>query len=420
VSDENNPLPEEAAALDYHAAPPPGKLATAVTKPCESQAQLSLAYSPGVAAPVRRIAADPRQAYRYTAKGNLVAVVSDGSAVLGLGNVGPLASKPVMEGKAVLFKRFADIDVFDIEVQADSPAAFVETVASIAPTFGGINLEDIAAPQCFEIERQLQARLDIPVMHDDQHGTAIIIAAALLNALELQGKALAQARVVCLGAGAAGIATMQLLQALGAAQQKLLLVDRSGVVYRGREGLSDYKRPFAVATRRRTLAEALEGADVFIGVSGPDLLAPQWLATMAPRPVVFALANPDPEIRPELAHRVRDDLIMATGRSDYPNQVNNVLAFPFLFRGALDVGATAITREMQLATVQALRTLAHEPVPETVLNAYGVAKLDYGPEYILPKPFDPRLSGVIPPAVARAALNGGVARGSWPEHYPAF
>ncbi len=411
--------PLDEAALRYHAEPIPGKLATAVTKPCESKADLSLAYSPGVAAPVRAIAADPKSVYRYTGKGNLVAVISNGSAVLGLGDVGPLASKPVMEGKAVLFKRFAGIDVFDIEVQTSSIMAFVETVVNIAPTFGGINLEDIAAPRCFEIERLLQQRLAIPVMHDDQHGTAIIIAAGLLNALALQGKSLDSVRIVCLGAGAAGIATIRMLLALGARSEALLLLDRKGVVHKGRKGLDSYKQAYAVATSRRTLADAVDGADVFIGVSGADLLHPEMLVTMAPRPVVFALANPKPEIDPALAHRVRDDLIMATGRSDYPNQVNNVLAFPFLFRGALDVRATAINREMQLAAVHALCELARQPVPQVVLDAYGLEALRYGAAYILPKPFDPRLLEVLPPAVARAAIASGVAGGAWPAHYPA-
>lgn len=387
----------EQAALRYHAEPAPGKIATAITKPCESQEQLSLAYTPGVAVPVQAIAGDAGLAYRYTAKGNLVAVVSDGTAVLGLGNVGPLASKPVMEGKAILFKRFADIDVFDIEVEPGTVEEFVEAVAKIAPTFGGINLEDIAAPACFEIERRLQQRLAIPVFHDDQHGTAIIIAAGLLNALELQGKMLQEVRIVCLGAGAAGIASMQLLLALGARRENLLLVDRHGVVQSGREDLSEHKRPFAVQTDRRSLADAMAGADVFIGVSAGNLLGPELVAAMAPRPVLFALANPIPEIRPELAHSVRDDLIMATGRSDYPNQVNNVLGFPFIFRGALDVQATAINRAMQIAVVDALRELAHEPVPAAVLNAYGLEALAFGREYIIPKPFDPRLLERIPP-----------------------
>jgi malate dehydrogenase (oxaloacetate-decarboxylating)(NADP+) len=408
----------EQEALTYHAEPAPGKIAIAITKPCETQEQLSLAYSPGVAAPVRAIAADPALAYRYTAKGNLVAVISDGTAVLGLGNVGPLASKPVMEGKAILFKRFAGIDVFDLELEPGSIEAFVDTVARIAPTFGGINLEDIAAPACFEIERQLQQRLSIPVFHDDQHGTAIIIAAGLLKALELQEKRLEEVRIVCLGAGAAGIAAMNLLLALGAKHENLLLVDRHGVVHAGREDLNRYKRAFAVQSERRTLADALAGADVFVGVSGADLLGPELLAGMAPRPVLFALANPNPEIRPELAHSVRDDLIIATGRSDYPNQVNNVLGFPYIFRGALDVQAASINRAMQIAVVEALRELAHEPVPEVVLKAYGLERLAFGRDYIIPKPFDPRLIETIPPRVARAAIDSGVARSGWPVHYP--
>jgi Malic enzyme len=408
------------AALDYHSQPMPGKIATAITKPCATQAELSLAYTPGVAVPVLAIKDDPRAAYLYTGKGNLVGVISDGTAVLGLGNVGPLAGKPVMEGKGVLFKRFANVDVFDIEVQAESPQAFIDTVARIAPTFGGINLEDIAAPHCFEIEAALQARLDIPVFHDDQHGTAIIIGAGLLNALELQGKKLADARIVCLGAGAAGIASMRLLVALGATRENIMLVDRKGVIHSGRDDLNVYKQEFAVATERRTLVDAMTGADVFIGVSGPDLVSREALAAMAPRPVVFALSNPVPEVRPELAREVRDDLIMATGRSDYPNQVNNVLGFPFIFRGALDVQAKSINREMQIAAVEALRQLAHQPVPAEVLQAYGVDSLAFGPGYIIPKPFDPRLIAHVPPAVARAAITTGVARAPWPAHYPAF
>ena len=417
MSDNDVQAAKAKAALDYHEYPVPGKLATAVTKACETQGDLSLAYTPGVAVPVQAIAEEPQSAYRYTAKGNLVAVISDGTAVLGLGNVGPLASKPVMEGKAVLFKRFADIDVFDIEVDAPSPEAFVETVANIAPTFGGINLEDIAAPHCFTIEKALQERLDIPVFHDDQHGTAIIIAAGLLNALELQGKALAQARIVCLGAGAAGIASMRLLVALGATRENLMLVDRKGVIHSGREDLNEYKQEFAVNTERRTLAEAMAGADAFVGVSGPDLLAPEMLASMAAKPVVFALSNPVPEIRPEVASGVRDDLIMATGRSDYPNQVNNVLGFPFIFRGALDVRASAINQAMEVAAVHALKDLAREPVPAEVLKAYGVESLQFGPDYIIPKPFDPRLIATVPPAVARAAVDSGVARIPLPERY---
>ncbi|HFD80698.1 MAG TPA: malate dehydrogenase, partial [Gammaproteobacteria bacterium] len=342
-------------ALNYHEFPTPGKIGTHVTKPCATQEELSLAYTPGVAAPVREIAEDPETAYRYTNKGNLVAVITDGTAVLGLGNVGALAGKPVMEGKGVLFKRFADIDVFDIEVNADDPAEFIDTVARIADSFGGINLEDIAAPHCFEIERILSERLNIPVFHDDQHGTAIIICAGLLNALELKGKPLAEARIVCLGAGAAGIASMRLLLALGASPDHIFMVDRKGVIHRGRDDLNPYKQEFAIDTELRTLADAMRDADVFIGVSGPDLISEAMLASMAERPVVFALSNPDPEINPVLAHRVREDLIMATGRSDFPNQVNNVLGFPFIFRGALDVRAHAINREMQIAAVEGLR-----------------------------------------------------------------
>ncbi len=411
--------PRDQAALDYHAEPKPGKIATAITKPCTTQAELSLAYTPGVAVPVLAIRDNVADAYRYTGKGNLVAVITDGTAVLGLGNVGPLAGKPVMEGKGVLFKRFADIDVFDIEVEAESPQAFIDTVSRIAVTFGGINLEDIAAPHCFEIEAALQQRLDIPVFHDDQHGTAIIIAAGLLNALELQGKSLAQARIVCLGAGAAGIASMRLLVALGAQRDNIMLVDRKGVIHGGRDDLNAYKREFALATERRTLAQALDGADVFVGVSGPDLVSREMLAAMAPRPVVFALSNPVPEIRSEIAREARDDLIMATGRSDYPNQVNNVLGFPFIFRGALDVQARSINREMEIAAVHALRGLARLPVPAEVLQAYGVETLEFGPDYIIPKPFDPRLIDVVPPAVAKAAIASGVARAPWPLHYPA-
>lgn len=417
TSDERN-ADLERRALAYHAHPLPGKLATTVTKPCETQQDLSLAYTPGVAVPVRAIAEEPEAAYRYTAKGNLVAVISDGTAVLGLGNVGPMASKPVMEGKAVLFKRFADIDVFDIEAQSASPEAFVETVASIAPTFGGINLEDIAAPHCFAIEKALRERLDIPVFHDDQHGTAIIIAAGLLNALELQGKSLDQARVVCLGAGAAGIASMRLLVALGARKENLRLIDRKGVIHSARDDLNVYKQEFAVDTADRTLEDAMTGADVFIGVSGPDLVSGEMLAQMAARPVVFALSNPVPEIRPEVALAVRDDLIMATGRSDYPNQVNNVLGFPFIFRGALDVRAVEINTEMEIAAVHALRELAKEPVPEDVLAAYGRDDMAFGPDYIIPTPFDGRLIDRVPPAVARAAIDTGAARTGYPENYP--
>lgn len=406
------------AALEYHAQPRPGKISVEVTKPAETARDLSLAYTPGVAEPVRRIADNPEDAYKYTAKGNLVGVVTDGTAVLGLGRVGSLAGKPVMEGKGVLFKHFADIDVFDIEVNATTPQEFIDTVRRIAPTFGGINLEDIAAPHCFEIEQALIEQLDIPVFHDDQHGTAIIISAGLLNALELQGKTLEQARIVILGAGAAGIAAARLLIAMGALRNNILMIDRKGVIHTGREDLNPYKFSVAAETDRRTLEDAMDGADVFIGVSGPDLVTRGMLASLAPRPVVFALSNPVPEVRPELAESVRDDMIMATGRSDYPNQVNNVLGFPFIFRGALDVRASRINESMQIAAAYALKELAHQPVPESVLAAYGVDSLVFGPDYILPKPLDPRLRDIVPPAVARAAVQSGVARGKWPAHYP--
>ncbi|MEL6710695.1 MAG: malic enzyme-like NAD(P)-binding protein, partial [Pseudomonadota bacterium] len=347
---------------------------------------------------------------KYTAKGNLVAVITDGTAVLGLGNTGALAGKPVMEGKGVLFKRFADIDVFDIEVDAADPQTFIETVKNIAPTFGGINLEDLAAPHCFEVEDALVEALDIPVFHDDQHGTAIIISAGLLNALELQGKQLADAKIVVLGAGAAGIASVRLLEAMGAQHNNIFMLDRQGVIHTQREGLNKYKASVAIDTDKRTLAEAMDGADVFIGLSGPDLVSADMLATMAPKPVVFALSNPVPEIRPAVALAARDDLIMATGRSDYPNQVNNVLGFPFIFRGALDVRASKINREMHIAAVHALKDLTQKPVPQSVLDAYGVEALTFGPDYILPKPLDPRLADVVPPAVAQAAIDTGVAR----------
>ncbi|MDJ0833216.1 MAG: malic enzyme-like NAD(P)-binding protein [Gammaproteobacteria bacterium] len=391
-------------ALRYHEEPNPGKLAINITKPTESQYDLSLAYTPGVAEPVRRIAANHDAAYRYTAKGNLVAVITDGSAVLGLGNVGALAGKPVMEGKAVLFKAFADIDVFDIEVDTQDVDEFVNTVANIAGGFGGINLEDISAPRCFEIERALEDKLDIPVFHDDQHGTAIIIAAALLNALELQGKTLEQARITCVGAGAAGIASMDLLVALGADMDNITLVDSKGVIHAERKDLNHYKHAFARYTDKRTLEDAMVAADVFIGVSGPDILHTGMLESMADHPIVFALSNPDPEILPELAFKTRSDLIMATGRSDYPNQVNNVLGFPYIFRGALDARATRISTEMHVAAVHAIAELAKEPVPQSVLDAYGLESLAFGKDYILPKPFDPRLIDTIPIAVKEAAI----------------
>jgi malate dehydrogenase (oxaloacetate-decarboxylating)(NADP+) len=420
MNDKHEQLKQQ--ALEYHAGTKtknrPGKIATEITKPCETALDLALAYTPGVAAPVREIDADPEAAYQYTAKGNLVGVITDGTAVLGLGNVGALAGKPVMEGKGVLFKKFADIDVFDIEVNADSPQDFIDTVVNIAPTFGGINLEDIAAPQCFEIEKALIEKLDIPVFHDDQHGTAIIIAAGLVNALEVQGKTIGEVKIVCLGAGSAGIASMRLLVSLGARLENIYLIDRKGVIHSGRDDLNIYKQEFATETEQRTLEDAMQGADVFIGVSGPNLVDEAMLRSMADKPVVFALSNPDPEVSPEMAARVRDDLIMATGRSDYPNQVNNVLGFPFIFRGALDVRASTINEAMKVAAVHALAKLAHEPVPDVVLKAYGVDAMRFGADYIIPKPFDPRLREFVPPAVAKAAVDSGVARLPYPADYP--
>lgn len=398
------------AALSYHAEPKPGKIATELTKPCSSQRDLALAYTPGVAEPVREIARDEALAYRYTGKGNLVAVITDGSAVLGLGNVGALAGKPVMEGKAVLFKQFADIDVFDIEVNADSAEDFIRTVVNIAPTFGGINLEDIGAPHCFDIEQTLIEKLDIPVFHDDQHGTAIIVAAGLLNALEVQNKKIDDVKIVCLGAGAAGIASMTLLLELGAKEQNIYLVDRQGVVTTDRKNLPTHKQAFANGVGQRDLKDIMRGADVFIGVSGANLVSEDMLVSMAANPVVFALSNPDPEISRELAMQARDDLVMATGRSDYANQVNNVLGFPFIFRGALDVHARTINKEMKVAAVHALAQLAREPVPQEVLDAYGLSELAFGKDYIIPKPFDPRLNEAVSSAVAQAARDSGVAR----------
>ena len=398
------------AALDYHQFPKPGKIALEITKSTATQKDLALAYSPGVAEPVKEIDKDPENAYKYTSKGNLVGVITDGSAVLGLGNVGSLASKPVMEGKGILFKRFADIDVFDIEVNADSPEEFIKVVESIAPTFGGINLEDIAAPHCFEIERVLEEKLDIPVFHDDQHGTAIIIAAGLMNALELAGKTLETAKIVCLGAGAAGIASMEVLTSLGAQKDNLFMLDRGGVIHSGRDDLNKYKQEWALDTDQRTLQDACTGADVFIGLSGANLLDIDSLDAMAPNPIVFALSNPDPEINPAIAKTARPDVIIGTGRSDYPNQVNNVLGFPFIFRGALDVRATHINAEMKMAAVKALADLAKEPVPDEVLKAYGKTKMEFGPDYIIPTPLDPRLQERLPAAISQAAIDSGVAR----------
>jgi len=405
-------------ALDYHSQPKPGKIGIEITKPCTSQHELSLAYTPGVAEPVREIAKDPELAYKYTAKGNLVGVITDGTAVLGLGNTGALAGKPVMEGKGVLFKRFANVDVFDIEVGTSDIDEFVQTVINISPTFGGINLEDIAAPACFEIEQQLKEKLDIPVFHDDQHGTAIIIAAGLLNALHLQNKNLESAKIVCIGAGSAGIASMNLLVALGATKNNIFLIDRKGIIHSDRDDLNKYKQAYAVDTKDRTLDDAMKNADVMIGVSGPDLVNEAMLKSMATNPIVFALSNPDPEIKPEVALKARNDLIMATGRSDYPNQVNNVLGFPFIFRGALDVRASTINQEMEIAAVHALKDLAREPVPQEVMDAYGVTEMSFGKDYIIPKPLDARLIDRIPPRIAKAAVDSGVAKKDYPSHYP--
>ncbi len=404
-------------ALAYHAEPVPGKISIELTKPADTLWDLSLAYSPGVAEPCLEIASDPDLAYRYTGKGNLVAVISNGTAVLGLGNLGSLASKPVMEGKALLFKRFAGINAIDIEVDTADTQEFIATVARIAGTFGGINLEDIGAPECFEIESALIAQCDIPVFHDDQHGTAIVTAAGLINALEIQGKRMENAIITCLGAGSAAIACMRLLVSMGARRKNIYMVDRSGVIYAGRDGVNAHKAEFANRTDKRSLADAIDGADVFIGLSGADLLSPAMLLTMADRPVVFACSNPDPEIKPELALATRDDLIIATGRSDYPNQVNNVLGFPFIFRGALDVRASIINEEMKVAAVLALSELAREPVPAEVLAACELYALSFGRDYILPKPVDGRLLTRIAPAVARAAVASGVARLPYPPDY---
>ena len=389
-------------ALDYHQFPKPGKLSVDSSKPCATQDDLSLAYTPGVAEPVREINKDPANAYKYTNKGNLVAVITDGTAVLGLGNMGALASKPVMEGKALLFKRFAGIDVFDIEINASSPDEFIQTVVNIAPTFGGINLEDIAAPHCFYIENELKKRLDIPVFHDDQHGTAVIVAGALLNALEIQGKTLPTVKIVFLGAGAAGCSCAKLLKLMGATN--ITMVDRSGVLTSDRVDLHDNNRELAVApSNNKTLDDVMPNADVFIGVSAKNALDAALIKGMAANPIIFALANPDPEILPSLAHAVRGDILMATGRSDFPNQVNNALCFPYLFRGALDAKATQITEKMKIAAAMALSELAREPVPAEVLAAYNLTSLSFGKEYIIPKPFDARLLARVSGAVAKAA-----------------
>ncbi|MBZ0328459.1 MAG: NADP-dependent malic enzyme [Altibacter sp.] len=396
-------------ALLYHAKPKPGKIQVVPTKKYATQRDLSLAYSPGVAEPCLEIAKDVKNVYKYTAKGNLVAVISNGTAVLGLGNIGPEASKPVMEGKGLLFKIFADIDVFDIEVNTENIDEFVATVKNIAPTFGGINLEDIKAPEAFEIERRLKNELDIPVMHDDQHGTAIISAAALLNALEITKKKIKDVSIVISGAGAAAVSCTRLYKAFGAKAENIVMLDSTGVIRKDREGLSEEKAEFATARKIDTLAQAMKKADVFVGLSVANIVTPPMLKSMAKNPIVFAMANPDPEIEYELAVKTRDDIIMATGRSDHPNQVNNVLGFPFIFRGALDVRATKINEAMKMAAVKALANLAKQPVPEQVNIAYGETKLNFGKDYIIPKPFDPRLIAAVPPAVAKAAMDSGVA-----------
>ena len=397
-------------ALQFHAQGRPGKLEVVATKPMATQRDLSLAYSPGVAVPVRAIAEDPSRAFDYTAKGNMVAVISNGTAILGLGNLGALASKPVMEGKAVLFKRFADIDSFDLEVTTEDVNEFVNCVRYLGAAFGGINLEDIKAPDCFVIEERLRELLDIPVFHDDQHGTAIIAIAGLINALDLTGRDMQSARLVVNGAGAAGIACVELMKAMGFTPGNILLCDTKGVIYQGRaEGMNQWKSAHAVATDARTLADAVRGADVFFGLSVKGALTPDMVASMAPKPIIFAMANPDPEITVEEVAAIRDDAIMATGRSDYPNQVNNVLGFPYIFRGALDVRATTINQEMKIAAARALADLAREDVPDEVAAVYG-ARPKFGPDYIIPVPFDPRLISSVPPAVAKAAMETGVAR----------
>ena len=397
-------------ALNYHRGARPGKIYVSSHKSIHTHQGLSLAYTPGVAAPVREILKNPNTINEYTIKGNLVAVITDGSAVLGLGNTGPLAAKPVMEGKAVLFKRFADIDVFDIELDTQDVDEIVNTIKNIAPTFGGINLEDISAPRCFEIEQRLIEELDIPVFHDDQHGTAIIVAAGLLNALEIQGKTTDTIQVVCAGAGSAGIATLNLLTELGVKRENMLLVDRNGVVSKDKKKkVNKYKAAFAVDTKKETLNDAMNGADVFIGVARGNLVTQEMVKSMAEKPIIFALSNPDPEISPVDAFACRNDLLMATGRSDYPNQVNNVLGFPYIFRGALDAKSKEINTEMKIAAVHALKDLAKLPVPDSVLQTYQIDSLSYGADYIIPKPFDPRLIDTVPKAIFEAAVSSGVS-----------
>jgi malate dehydrogenase (oxaloacetate-decarboxylating)(NADP+) len=410
VSEGSNVKFSEAEALEFHAMGRPGKIEIIASKPMATQRDLSLAYSPGVAVPVRAIAENPALAYDYTAKGNLVAVISNGTAILGLGNLGALAAKPVMEGKAVLFKRFADVDSIDIELDTEDPDKFIEAVALMEPSFGGINLEDIAAPECFIIEQTLRERMNIPIMHDDQHGTAIISAAGLINACYLTGRKLKDIKVVVNGAGAAAIACTELIKAMGVPHDHVIMCDRKGVIYQGRDGLDQWKSAHAAKTKARTLEEALKGADVFLGLSAAGALKPEMVKAMAKKPIIFAMANPDPEITPPDAKAARPDAIVATGRSDYPNQVNNVLGFPFIFRGALDVRATTINEEMKIAAAHALAQLAREQVPEEVAAAYGGKAQSFGPDYIIPAPFDPRLMEIVPAAVAQAAMDSGVAR----------
>lgn len=394
----------------YHRFPKPGKIEVVPTKPLANQRDLSLAYSPGVAEPCNAIVSDPAMVAEVTARANLVAVITNGTAVLGLGNIGPLAAKPVMEGKAVLFKKFAGIDVFDIEINERDPEKLVEIIASLEPTFGGINLEDIKSPECFLVEGKLRKRMNIPVFHDDQHGTAIIVAAAVINGLRLVNKSIEEVRLVMTGAGASGIACVKLLVSLGLNKENVIAVDRTGVIYRNRPGgLTPHKRMFASNTEARTLGEAMQGADIFLGLSGPGVVKQEMIRSMAADPLVFTLSNPIPEILPEEVKAVRPDAIIATGRSDYPNQVNNVLCFPFIFRGALDVGATTINEDMKIACVNALAELTHEEAPDTVVSAYGKKHLTFGPEYLIPKPFDPRLMVKLAPAVAHAAMESGVA-----------
>ena len=404
-------------ALDYHQFPTPGKISVELTTPAETSLDLSLAYSPGVAEPCRAIAENPDDVYKYTGKGNTVAVITNGTAILGLGNLGGMASKPVMEGKALLFKRFANINSFDIEVKHNTLEEFISTVANISDSFGGINLEDIKAPDCFIIEKALIERCKVPVFHDDQHGTAIVTAAAMINALEIQGKSIKNSNIVCMGAGAAAIACMELLITCGAQREKIFMLDTKGVIHTRRDDLNEYKLLFANNTDKRTLDDVIEGADVFLGVSGPNVLSSEQVRLMAKNPVVFACSNPDPEIKPELALAVRDDLIMATGRSDYPNQVNNVLCFPFLFRGALDVRARIINDKMKIAAVHAIRELAKEPVPQEVLSAISEDELTFGKGYIIPKPMDARLCKRVAKAVAQAAVDSGVAALKMPDNY---